>query len=149
SREPDPSSSSLAGRGRERLSGTFLQRVIAVDGEIRPRFVLTVGPANFDTLDRPRLTEPEVHTQIVLRVVAAAAAHLLPLHTLARHQANARADGVTVRTGSDQLQRNPVSLSRSIESKQVRKIVDVVDDDVEVAVVVEVGECRAASRLGR
>src|SRR5512145_1742917 len=119
-----------------------------MDGEIAPRFFPAVRPADLEASDRSSCTEPEQHTQIVLGIVAAPAADLLPLHAVGRHQPEPGANGTAVRLCSDEFHTNPSPLADVIQPEEIREIVDVVDDDVEVAIVVEVGEGRAASGLG-
>src|SRR5262245_16742261 len=68
-----------AWRCTRRPAAAFLDRVVAIDGKIRPHFFQAIWPAYFDAFDCSRAAETEERTQIVLRVVAAAAADFLPL----------------------------------------------------------------------
>src|SRR4051794_16320519 len=76
--------------------GSFLQRVKAVSFQVRPALLQPVRPANIDAIDSRRRSESEVHAEIVLRQVTAAAAHLLPLLDGVRDDVDAGADGVAV-----------------------------------------------------
>ena len=57
----------------------FFDDVEAIDGEIGEAVDLAGGPAHFDPIDDGSLVEAEVQAEIVLRVVAAAAAHFVDL----------------------------------------------------------------------
>ena len=87
--------------------------------------------------------------QVVLRIVAAAAADFLPLLAVGGDEAHQRADGVAVRLRAHELQRHPMALAGLIEAEEIGRVVQVVDDDVDVAVVVEVGKGGAAAGLRR
>ena len=62
-----------AGRG-------FFHLVDLVDGHLYERLHDPAGPADLDAIHLFSLAQAEVHPQIVLRKIAAAAAHLLDLH---------------------------------------------------------------------
>src|SRR3989441_4273970 len=61
-----------------------------------------------------------------------------------RDAAEARADGAAVGLHADQLDLEPIVLRREIAAEKLGIIVDGIDDDVEVAVIVEIAEGAAA-----
>src|SRR6266566_9546884 len=65
-----------------------------------------------------------------------------------RDAAEARANGAAVGLYADQLDLQPIVLRREIAAEKLRIIVDGVDDDVEVAVIVEIAEGGAARSNG-
>src|SRR5881628_170463 len=72
---------------------------------------------------------------------------LLRLAQGAGHQGDAGADGAAVAAGADQAEADPVPGVAAVVAQQARGLVDVVYDDVEVAVVVQVSEGRAAGAV--
>src|SRR5207245_1526559 len=100
----------------------------------------------FEELDVFRFADAKVHAQIVLRKIAAAATHFVDLRMqtlLARKMRDtfdARADAAAIGFRADGFDFDPVVGGAGIATQQLRKIVDGVDDDVEVAVIVEVAE---------
>ena len=116
------------------------------DRDVGPQFLPAVGQRTSSRSTRMASAQAEVHAQVVLRIVAAAAAYFLHLRRAARGDAHARADRAAIRRDAHELQRQPVpSMLASIEAEEVRRVVDVVDEHVDVAVVVEVGERGAAA----
>ena len=104
------------------------------------------------------LVETEVNAQIILRVVAAAAAHLLDLPHRLLAYAGLRllcaCCAVTVMRAPmpvrllflpDQPDLDPVARHRDIAAQQLRHGIDAVHHHIHVAIVVEVAE-RAATR---
>src|SRR5262245_1219454 len=87
-----------------------------------------------------------MNSQVVLRIVTAAAAHFINLRMMAcDHELDARADTATVRFGSNGPNCNPIVVSRRIAAQQLRVRVDWVDHDVSVAVIIEISECAASA----
>ena len=113
-----------------------------------PRFLGTVRPPHNDPLDRAsRLrgrnadADRSANSSCRRRALPATARRRRP-RSRTRAPIALRFDGVP-----DQLQRRASGASAGpIEPEQIGRVVDVVDDDVDVAVVVEVGERGAARR---
>src|ERR1043166_1528524 len=144
------------GQGGPRCSrpdgGSFGLDTLALDygvdpvrRERRERVDLTAGPVHFD-IRGVGLSEPEVHTQIVLRHVAAAAAYFVHLPVFPGGAVNAGAYPGTIRPGADTFHFDPVVLDRRVAAKQLRQIIDTVHHHVQVSVVVEIAHCTAAGR---
>src|SRR5690349_23398946 len=57
-----------------RMAAAFLERMEPVGGEVLPALLETVRPADLDPVDARRRAEAEVHAEIVLGEIAAAAA---------------------------------------------------------------------------
>ena len=86
-----------------------------------------------------------MYAQVALREVAAAAPHLGDLAPSSSAQDDARSDSVAVGDGADRANRNPVIPVAPIVPQQGGRIVLIIDDDVQIAVVVEIAERNPAS----
>src|SRR5262245_29653398 len=111
---------------------------------VAPHFLVAVRPADLHTTDPRRLPETCFDAKIILRVVAAAAAHLAHQRRRADDDADAGADGGAVRGGADELELGPRRRWARVETVEIRRFVYVVDRNVDVAVVVDVAERGAA-----
>src|SRR5439155_1759819 len=128
----------------------FLDEDDLVGLDVFEGFDEAAGPADFEELDVFRFADAKVHAQIVLRKIAAAATHFVDLRMQAllarkmRDTFDARADAAAIGFRADGFDFDPVVGGAGIATQQLRKIVDGVDDDVEVAVIVEVAEGASA-----
>src|ERR1700737_4705667 len=86
----------------------FLHSNELVHSQIVKRIDLTAGPANLNGLDSLVLTDSEMDTKIILRVIAAATAHLINLATVRGHALNARSDPISIRLDANRLDLDPV-----------------------------------------
>src|SRR5882762_868560 len=108
------------------------------------------GPADFEELDAFGFADAEVDAEIVLRKVAAAAADFVNLWMQALLDGkmsdafDARADAAAIGFCADGFNFDPIVAGARVAAKELRVIVDGVDDDVEIAVVVEIAEGAAA-----
>src|SRR5262249_51338314 len=102
-------------------------------------------PSHFNRLRFRRLAESEMGAQVVLGIVAAAAANLINLCPAVSDTLDPRAGRRSIRFHPDQLDRYPVVIRRRIRPQQNRKIVDWIDHHVKVAVIVEIAERAAAT----
>src|SRR5439155_1375109 len=120
----------------------FLDEDDLVGLDVFEGFDEAAGPADFEELDVFRFADAKVHAQIVLRKIAAAATHFVDLRMqtlLARKMRDtfdARADAAAIGFRADGFDFDPVVGGAGIATQQLRKIVDGVDDDVEVAEIV-------------
>src|SRR5688572_16484208 len=89
-------------------AGAFGQGEDAIDGDVGPVLLEAIGPPHLDALRLRDGAEAEVHAQVVLRVVAAAAADLLDPQDVAGDEPHAGADGAAVRLRADEADREPV-----------------------------------------
>ena len=85
--------------------------------------------------------------QVVLRDVASPAPHLVHLHLARRLAPHARPDGAAVRSCPFELQGDPTISVERLRPEEVGRVVDVVHEDVDGAVVVVVAEGRPAAGL--
>ncbi len=119
------------------------------------------GPGDLDDVGLGALVEAEVHAEVVLRVVAAAAAHFVDLsHGLlelpdsdcgrgGRGDGDAGADAGAIALLADEAELDPVAGDRLVSQRRsCGRRVDAVDDDVHGAVVVVVTEGAAAGGDG-
>src|SRR5581483_3175424 len=67
---------------------------------------------------------------------------------LSRHHAHAGADGAPVRLGSHTLHLQPAILRWGVVAQERRRLIHVDDDHIDVAIVIEVPECRSAAGPG-
>src|SRR6266849_10913793 len=141
----------FGGFGRVELHGAddafaFFDEDHLVRLDIFERFDEAAGPADFEKLDRFGFADPEVHAEIVLRKITAAAAHFVDLRMQAllagkmRDAFDACADAAAIGFRADGFDFDPIVAGARIAAQKLGKIVDGVDDDIEVAVVVEVAE---------
>src|SRR6185503_16915051 len=110
------------------------ERHDAVRRDAVPLLLVAVRPADLDAHDPRVATQPEVHAQVVLREVAAAAADLVHEREIPGDDADPGADRAPVRRRARELHREPVMVRPALGPEDVRAGVDVVDDDVDVAV---------------
>src|SRR6202790_4599611 len=109
-------------------------------------------PANFEQLNLLRFSNAEVHAQVILRNVAAAAAHLINLLMRLRfpgqvgHAAQTRANSAAIRFCANGFYLQPIIFKTRIAAQQLGKIIVSVHDHVDVTIVVEIAERRAARR---
>ena len=93
------------------------------------------------------VAEPEVQRQRALREVARLAVVLLGVDASAGAHAHGRAEPVAVRRGAGEHHLEPVNRAalREVADQHLRRRIEVVGDDVEVAVVVEIEHRRRAA----
>lgn len=91
------------------------------------------------------ITQSEVDAQIVLGNIAAAAANLVNLTLVAGPNLDSGADPIAIGFDADRLNFDPMVPVSTVVSQQVRWPVHVIDDDIDVAVVVVIGEGHAAA----
>src|SRR5437660_3531025 len=122
--------------------------------DVFQRFDEAAGPADFEKLDGFGFADAEVEAQIVLRKIATAAADFVDLGMETffagemRDAFDARADAAAIGFCANGFDFDPVVCGAGIAAQKLRKIVDGVDDHVEVAVIVEVAESAAARSDG-
>ena len=105
--------------------------------------LLRSRPLHFDQIDRRGAANAEVEAQIALRHHAGAAVHLVHLRMLAGRYAHPRSNRSTIALRPHQLQLDPVLFIAAVVAKQRRRIVHVQNQNIDIAVVVVVAECRA------
>ena len=120
-----------------------------IGGEIANAFLQARRPGELDELHRRRAPQSEMKAEIAVRVVARTAHHLVDLRPPARGDLHPCPDGGAVRLGADALDQDRVLPVPAIVAQQGRRTIQVVDDDVDVAVVVEIADGAAASEIRR
>src|SRR3954447_3946145 len=134
---------------RPRMTAALFQRVKTINVKSVPGLFASIGPAHVDAVHARGERQPEVHAEVVLREIAAAPANLLPLLDAAGDAPHPRANRIAIRRDAGELQRDPVVTRIALTAEEVRPIVDVRDRHIDLAVVVEIAERRAAPRLRR
>ena len=94
-----------------------------------------------------RSTEAEVQTGIAGGEITGLTEYLLGLHLAAVVSQDARPDGAAVALHSLKTDLDPVVAGRSVVAQQRRRLVDVHDQDIHIAVVVEVAKGNAAAAV--
>src|SRR5690349_3998962 len=122
----------------------FLDDEESIDREIAEGFLEARRPRDLDALDSARGAQPEMEPKIVLRIVPRPAHDLVDLAPARGRHLHARPDRRSVRAGPRALDRDPVVAVPAVVAQQGRRAVEIVDEDVDVAVVVHVAE-RAAT----
>src|SRR6516165_1826618 len=111
-------------------------------------------PTNFENVDFGSVSDAEMDPQVILREVSAAAADFIDLLVrlgLTRHLNDAAhpcSDSAAVGFDTYRADLNPVILQLRVTTEQLRKLVDAVHHDINVAVVVEIPESGAARGRG-
>src|SRR5689334_12373205 len=80
----------------------------AIDIDTSFHLPLAARPIDFDTIHANCMSKSEMQPEIVLRQVAATAAHFVDLRSAARREAHARANGAPVGPDSFELENDPV-----------------------------------------
>src|SRR6266481_711935 len=113
-------------------------------------FDKAAGPADFQELDGFGFADAEVDAQIVLGKIAAAATDFVDLGMKTFFAGemgdafDARADAAAIGFCADGFYFDPIVAGAGVAAQKLRVIVDGVDDDVKIAVVVEIAEGAAA-----
>src|SRR5260370_27438899 len=81
-----------------------------------------------------------MEAEIVLRIITGPAQNLIHLRSPPRGHTNSRSDGAAIGARSDALDDQPVVPVAAVIPEQRRRGIDVVDDDIDVAVIVDVAE---------
>jgi len=86
------------------------------------------------------LAEPEMQPRILRGLIAHATFSLIVKNQIAGSDFHASADGVSIRTRADEEKLQPVIGVASVVAQQLRSLPIVADEDVEVSIVVKVGD---------
>ena len=117
----------------------------AVARKLFPCPATSARHADLDVDGTGIIAEPEVRPQVVLREEAPARADLADLFCAAAADRHSRADGESVSCRGHGAHRHPVMLGRLPILQQRRGLVHVADDEIEIAVVVEISHGKAAA----
>ena len=107
-----------------------------------------IGPPDLDGIHLGVRAEPEVQPDVAVREVAVAAAALGALHEIAGADGDEGADGGAIGPACVEIDDQIVAAVAAVVAQDRRRAVEIVDDDVEVAVVVEIADGRAAADRG-
>ena len=137
-------------RPRCNKEGYFRRRVLPdLDDPVRLHPFLTrrrpVRPGHLDRVRDLRARESEVLAHVVLRQITRAALHQTPLCRRSGPHRDDRADGVRVGRLPMELDDQPMAAPGELVVENLRPAVQIVDDDVEAAVVVDVSGGEAAA----
>src|SRR6476646_373373 len=103
-------------------------------------------PTNLD-VSRGRRTETEVQAAVVHRQVRRLTQDFLRLLPVAVKNSYPRPNRAAVRTYARQLHLQPMVVTAHVIAQQRRRLIVIHDDDVHVAVVIEVAESAAPAGL--
>src|ERR1039457_5246 len=118
-----------------------------IGGHILELLFGAAGPHHFQVGGRMR-AQSEGKGQIALRAVAGAAAHHVPLFAACAFHPNHRADPIAIRFRTCQTNAQPMVAVAAVIAQKNRRSVVGGDQDVQIAVVVEIGIGRAARHYG-
>ena len=124
------------------------EAMIAIDRQLLPLLPLAVGPNHRKAIDFLRFSQAEDVASIARRGVAAAARGEARLLSPAAFQNQLRAHYIRV-VSPRQFDAQPVMVRRRLVVQQDHRLVEMADDEIDTAVVIEVAEGRAASRVRR
>src|SRR5438045_7805445 len=129
------------------MSAAPPQRHQSVARDAGPSLAPAVGPLDEDGADGGGRAEPEMRPHIARGQVAAVSSHAAPERGMSGAlDANPGADPEPV-AGLVEADLQPVVPGDSLVEQQPHRTVVVGDDDVHVAVVVDIAECGAAADL--
>src|SRR5262249_59221835 len=102
------------------------------------------GRGNLEGVEGGGAAETEVDWRVVLREVAAAAMNLVGLRHAAGGELDARADREAIALGARQFEADPMAAGHAGITQNHRAALQILDDDVHIAVVEEVADGEAA-----
>ena len=88
-----------------------------------------------------------MQAQIILRIVARSAHHFIDLAAPASRDFHPCADCRAVRPRANTLDHEPVAFVTAVVTQQRRRTVQVIDDHIHIAIVVQVAECTASRQV--
>src|SRR3954469_2866420 len=107
---------------RPRMTATLFQRVKTIDVQSIPGLFASIRPAHVDAVHARGERQPEMHAEVVLREIAAAAANLLPLLDAGGDAPHACADRIAIGRDAGELQRDPVVARVAFTAEEIRTI---------------------------
>src|SRR5436309_1457682 len=125
----------------------LLDHMYVTGGQIANRFLRSRRPGELDGISLGRSRQSEVQAKVVLRIIAGAAPHLVDLAAIAAGDLDAGSDCRSVRSRSDTLDQDRMMCGGAVVAQQRRRSVKIIDDDIHIAVVVEVAEGAAAPEI--
>src|SRR5229473_6638717 len=129
-----------AGKGPGDWAFALLDGQDLIGFQVRNFGQLTAGPLDFDFFDGAMLAEPEMQPRILGGLIAHATFSLIVKNQIAGSDFHASADGVAIRTRADEEKLQPVIGVASVVAQQLRCLPIVADEDIEVSIVVKVGD---------
>src|SRR5215469_15327149 len=119
----------------ELIGGYFLQM-----------FAHSIRPNNVDD-NGFRISDPEMEAGIIGRIIARLAHSSLCLHLVSIVDQHSGANGAAIRLHALELNFDPVLFSRKIVPQKGGRFVHVDDEDIDVAIVVEIAKSAAAAGM--
>src|SRR5207245_11537427 len=132
----------------------FHQALAVLNGEevvswyVLDGFHLAGGPVDLDQVDACPSRQAEVQAQITRGEIAAAAPNLVPLNQIAGHHLHACPQRIGIFPHANHLDCDPVVVVAAVVAQDGGLAVEIIDDDVDVAVVEEIAEGGAAADAG-
>jgi len=124
---------------RCRLSRSLFKNQNLIGANVLKRFINAARPLHLSAVNFCGVTETEVQTQIVLRNVAAAAAHLVHLLLAAGKDRDPRSNAIPIRFLAHRFDQHPILFLTAI-LQQAWSLVHIVDHDLKAAVIVEIAD---------
>src|SRR5262245_30610314 len=88
-----------------------------------------------------------MQSQVALRDVAVTTAHFVSLHQITSHDFHARADAAAIAFHANRLDENRIIRVSIVVAQQLRRAVEIGDYQIDVAIVVDVAESDATTRM--
>ena len=127
-------------------AGAFLDPDQAIGWNLGNLLGRPVGPADLQIGGRG-VAQPEVQPQVVHGIEAGLAQHFLSLPLVAVIRRDPRADRAAIGFHADQFHFQPVMIAAHIVAQQRRRLVEIDDQDVDVAVIIEIAKRAAAAGM--
>src|SRR5215470_5212258 len=103
-------------------------------------------PADFDEVYLRPLFQAEMQPRVALRDVTRAAPHFVYLRQIAGDDFDLGADAVAVALDADRPDRHEVIRVAAVVPQQLRRAVQIVDDNVNIAVIIQIAESHTTPR---
>ena len=104
-------------------------------------------PVDFDLLCPRRRPKTKVNSQAIAGVITPGAANFIGLRCVSGRDSNTRADAAAVRLSTLETNHQPVVSVFSVISQDRGALVEVHDNDVEIAIAIKIAMGRSATRF--
>src|SRR4030095_4330190 len=125
---------------QDKFIASFRNQIELVSGHIAESLAAAARPRHFDTLSTFALPQTKVRAQVTLRQIAARARNLPNLGNSSRPQLDASTHRIAIASGAHELEHDKMMTRVALIAEQQGWIAVVGDNNVEVAIVVEVGK---------
>src|SRR5215213_770410 len=127
------------------LALAFFDRDDPVHAHVRNLINRAAGPTHLNGINLRAFLESEVQTQIALRYVTVAAAHLIRLRQITGDDRHARPNAATITLYTDSLDHDRIVCVPGVVAQQLRRPVEIRNQEINVTIVINITEGDAAA----